>query len=181
MCFSTNPFQKIPAQNEFSVCAFIVGWLVWIKEVEVSMVPSCLGTVSTERARSSRRRCQPFLDAEVGIVEACSFDLIWPSAARSFSHSFFSSFSQHHLFSRPNTSPNPHPSHEHLFHHQQPNSNRTATPTQTMSSSTFSVKAQLADDIRRVRIPTDIAGAASSLGATFATDAALIQIYWTGE
>lgn len=61
---------------------------------------------------------------------------------------------------------------------QQPNSN---TNPKTMSSSTFSVKAQLADDIRRVRIPTDIAGAASSLGATFATDAALIQIYWTGE
>jgi len=50
-----------------------------------------------------------------------------------------------------------------------------------MSSSTFSVKAQLVDDIRRVRIPTDIAGAASSLGATFATDAALIRIYWTDE
>ena len=48
-------------------------------------------------------------------------------------------------------------------------------------SSPFSVKAQLADDIRRVRIPTDVLGAASSLGATFATDAALIQMYWTGE
>jgi hypothetical protein len=48
-------------------------------------------------------------------------------------------------------------------------------------SSPFSVKAQLADDIRRVRIPTDVAGAAASLGATFATDPALIQIYWTDE
>ena len=45
----------------------------------------------------------------------------------------------------------------------------------------FPVKAQLAGDIRRVRIPTDLAGATSSLGATFATDPASIKIYWKGE
>merc|ERR1719272_1789831 len=50
-----------------------------------------------------------------------------------------------------------------------------------MSSTSFSVKAQLDDDIRRVRIPVDIAGAATALGETFATDPALLQIFWRDE
>lgn len=52
-----------------------------------------------------------------------------------------------------------------------------------MSSSTSSwgVKAQLGDDIRRIRLPTTVAGASAILGETFAADPASIQIFWLDE
>lgn len=49
-----------------------------------------------------------------------------------------------------------------------------------MASTTFGIKALLDDDIRRVRLPTDIAGAAAKLGETFSVDPTLVQIFWRG-
>ena len=51
-----------------------------------------------------------------------------------------------------------------------------------MSTSTYAVKVVLDEDIRKVRLPTDIADAATTIGATFAiSDPALIQIFWRGK
>lgn len=51
-----------------------------------------------------------------------------------------------------------------------------------MSTSTYAVKVVLDKDIRKVRLPTGIADAATTIGATFAiSDPALIQIFWRGK
>jgi len=50
------------------------------------------------------------------------------------------------------------------------------------TSTTYAVKVVLDEDIRKVRLPTDIANAATTIGATFAiSDPALIQIFWRDE
>merc|ERR1712127_544259 len=54
-------------------------------------------------------------------------------------------------------------------------------PKMSSSTSSWGVKAQLGDDIRRIRLPTTVAGASAILGETFAADPASIQIFWLDE